>query len=207
MATVLQDDFSDANGTNISGKALDVGGNWTVLSGTWRVQGGLAEINETSGAFRKIHADAGAADVTAQVDFAIPAGTGAGGLILRSTDDINNWWVYASSFGDTIKLYEYNAGGLTERATAAHDFSAATTYEIKAELSGNNIEVFIDDVSKFSYGSASFQNTATRFGLISYRDDADFDLVTFDNFLVTTPSVASAAPPPFRRRTRFFKGR
>jgi hypothetical protein len=210
MATILQDDFSDADGTNISGKALDVGGTWTVLSGTWRTQGGICEQTALAATFDKIVADCGESDVTVEVDATTHATLASiAALVCRSSNNTNNWWVYLSSANNTIKIYQFEAGSLTERASAAFTVAASTTYNIKAVTSGNTITAYIDDVEKCNYGSATFQNTETEFGILTVRDNASFGQVTFDNFLVDgvgSGSVAITTPAQYKTFQRTTNG-
>lgn len=88
-------------------------------------------------------------------------------LDVRRTDASNRWIVRCSQAGGTIKLIERNAGVETERATAAQTFTAGTAYRIVAICSGNSIRGYAGPASngaqatKWSYTSASFNNTAT----------------------------------------------
>ena len=103
-------------------------------------------------------------------------------LMLRRTDDNNACYVRCAQGTSTIKLIEKNAGVETERSSASQTWTNGTNYRVVVILSGNNIITHVNDVSKNSYSSASFNNTAT--GVKT--DRAGTNLITWPRTLPAT---------------------
>jgi hypothetical protein len=89
-------------------------------------------------------------------------------LSVRRTDDDNRWIVRCTQADSTIKLIEMNAGGETERSSAAQTWTNGTSYRVVVRMVGNTIKTLVAVVStsspssKNSYTSATFNNTATQ---------------------------------------------
>lgn len=203
MATVLSDDFSDANGTDLHGKALDVGGTWTVQNGAMDVQGGLANNASGLGASYAT-ADAGTGD--GQIECVVNGVAGSFVAILFRWADASNYWLARADIdGDLYELVEVNGGAATVRDSEAHTFNDATNYRLVVTLSGTSITCSVPGAPDLTFTS-SFNETETEHGLYS---GATGD--TFNNFLMddgaggfdaaTFPHAASVGPPR-RGRTR-----
>src|SRR5438093_1601717 len=133
---LLFDRFANADGTDINGKALEIGGSWTVVSGTWQTQGGRARKTNATGANQFAKANAGRGDCTVRAKFPLPA-TGAWtlGLALRFTDVSNHWLALLGGSGaQKVDLFEVNAGSSTLRAsvTASSTLANGNTYTLSA---------------------------------------------------------------------------
>jgi hypothetical protein len=182
----LLDRFTDADGTGLAAHAMNVGAGWTVQSGTWSVQGNQANKTNAIAAVEFVTADAGAADVTAQAD--VTLGTGwTLGLTVRFQDTSNNYHlVLGGSGAQKVDLYEVNGGSLVQRAsaTASSTLAGGNTYTLAALCAGSSITASLNGTQQFSYGSASFNASQTRFGLACYYDGSSFQSNTFDNFQV-----------------------
>lgn len=82
-------------------------------------------------------------------------------LSVRRTDDNNRWILRGDQGGSTVKLIEVNAGSETERASAAQTWTNTTSYRVVVVQDGNTIRGYVANVLKWTYSSASFNNTAT----------------------------------------------
>lgn len=172
---LLRDRFPDGDGTNLSGKALEVGGTWAV-SGTWNVTNNQARKTASAATWEYATADAGSATVDVRVT-CVTANVN-GGAVARYTDDDNNWSIRVAS-GTTLELYEKNAGSFTLRGSAA--VSPGATHTARLVCSGTTITAYIDATSVI-YGSATFNQTATRCGVWQNSAGANDQ---FDDFQVT----------------------
>lgn len=125
--------------------------------------------------------DAGVADCTLTCDWTPVVGqNNRGRLIFRYSSNGNMWFAYMNEPGGNFELYEVVSDTPTLRGTVSYTFVDGTTYAIKVTLSGNNIELFVDNVSQITYTSATF-NTATKYGLAINSGHSGY----FDNFTVT----------------------
>lgn len=113
------------------------------------------------------------------VEHTITAATGVTQeLMIRRTDDNNCWIVRMDQTGSTIKLFQKQAGVETERATAAQTFTNGTQYRVVAVCFSNTIELYVANVAKGLYASATFNNTATSVKV----SHAGVDLVAWPRF-------------------------
>src|SRR5262245_30382607 len=147
---LLFDRFSNADGTNLHGKALEIGGIWTVVTGTWQTQGGRARRTNAVGANQFAKANAGRADCTVRARFPFPgSGSWTLGLALRFTDDTNHWvTILGGSGAQKVDLVEVNAGSSTFRAsvTASSTLANGNTYTLSAVCAGSTLTVSLDGV-------------------------------------------------------------
>lgn len=102
-------------------------------------------------------------------------------LYVRRTDDTHTWCIRCDQGGGTVKLIEIN-GSETERASAAQTWTNGTNYRVVVITSGNTINVYVANAQKLTYGSASYNNTAT--GIKT--DRAGTNLITFPRVLSGT---------------------
>lgn len=82
-------------------------------------------------------------------------------LGIRMTDDNNGWFARMNQAGSTVKLIEKVAGVETSRGSVATTFTNGVDYILTAIFEGNTIRVMVDNTTKITYSSASFQATAT----------------------------------------------
>lgn len=190
MTILAQDDFSDSNGTNIDGKALDTGGNWDVITGAGEVQTGALE--QTSATFTDFSAivDADlATDGTATIEFfSEPNGFSSFGVIFRYVDSDNYWMSTANVGEDELRIYEKTTAlGQVERASVAWSGSEYTDYTMVVAVSGTSVTVTIgsDDVS---YGSMGTHLTAQKWGVYT-----NIDGNRINSFLVESAAATGAA--------------
>jgi len=201
MSVIFSDTFTDTDSTAIGSHDPDVGGG----VGAWVMQGVQAiEIQSnkakylSGSGFAFAAADTSDADVQVEVDIAIPnAANYSYGVVVRLAD-VSNYWlidvVRVSSGNPGMRLIRVESAGLNvENEDTNVGAVSGTTVNVRVVCSGNTITGYLDDVQKVTYGSASFQSTATKHGISVY---ADYDNTgTFDNFSVDSdPVVASFVP-------------
>lgn len=177
-AILLSDLFPEANGTNLSGKAL-TGGTWTVHGGSgWDVQSGQA--NPTAEPGGGLWATAVANAGVASVRMSVKTASFYGGLIGRAVD-VDNYWLLAHN-STAMGINERTAaGGYVERATGASSLAAG--HRLEFEFRGNVITARHYDAAEvlqleLTFTSAT-HNTATNFGIAAIGVSADARLDEF----------------------------
>jgi hypothetical protein len=186
--TLILDQFTDANGTNLTAHAIaptnTPAASWATVTGTgFTVQGNKAQ---PGGANTVDAADAGQANVTVSADLVFSnISTTDGGLAVRLTDASNCWFPNLTAPAGNVELYENASGTVTLRAQQAFTFANSTTYTLAAALSGSTITVSVNGTQQLSYGSATSNQTATKHG--PHCGGSGGTALTFDNFQVTQP--------------------
>lgn len=169
----VSDDFSEADGTSLSGKATDTGQSWVQTSGTWTVQTQKAKCVAVA-ANQIVQVESGLADCT--VSATIVWGEQYPGLTFRFVDASNFWLCLFNSSNTAIQLSKFVAGAQTVVATAACTASPL----MKVELSGSTIKAYIDGALLTTVTDSAHQ-TATKHGLFAYGTGTS----TWDDFSVT----------------------
>jgi hypothetical protein len=82
-------------------------------------------------------------------------------LDIRRTDDNNRWCVRCDQAGSTVKLIQIEAGVETERSSAAQTWTNGTAYRLVVICDTQAIRTYVANISKNTYTSASFNQTAT----------------------------------------------
>ena len=82
-------------------------------------------------------------------------------LSTRRTDDDNRWILRASQAGSTVKLIQEQATVETERSSAAQTLTNSTDYRFVVIQDGADISTRVGSTAKNTYGSATFNQTAT----------------------------------------------
>lgn len=186
MTILLQDTFTDTDGTALASHTMNVGSGWTVHGSTWTIQS-----NRATGTGNMATAQANAADITATLTVR-NTGNGSTGLICRFSSTTAAWLVGVGNSGGKIQvvIWEINPG-FTNRASviSATSYATATDYPLTVTCNGNTISGVITGIpdTAVSYNSATFNNTATRFGL-RVGDSGD----AFDGFQVDDLGAARA---------------
>lgn len=171
-AVIAKDTFTGADATNLNGRALTVGGVWTVSSGTWTIQGNKGVCSVSTGD-NWITTELGVPSYTMTVDITLNL---EGVFVFRFVDD-NNYLlvVYVPNF---LRLYERVAGAFTQLDNQPCISGATDTVQVKP--AGDNIKIYLNGVVIIDFTTARF-NTATKAGLRVNNDSVS----TFDEFLVT----------------------
>lgn len=82
-------------------------------------------------------------------------------LDIRRTDANNRWVHRCDQAGGTMKIIERNAGVETERGSSASTWTVGTAYRIGIVAVQQSIRQLVDNATKNTYTSASFNQTAT----------------------------------------------
>lgn len=78
----------------------------------------------------------------------------------RRTDASNNWMVAADA-GGSLTLWERAAGVTTDRVTVAPGFVNGQAYRMVIIASATVVKVYLDNVLRITYSSASSNQSAT----------------------------------------------
>lgn len=177
ITTLLQDNFTDTNGTGLDAHTMDTGPGWTEHQGTWTTESNQASYS--AGSADMASAAAGATQGTITADVTTDASGGAPGIAWRVTDNDNGWIFIVNDAADEIRIFEVNAG-FTQRASAAFTVAGNTTFALRCVISGDTFTCDVDnDTASINHTSSVF-NTIERHGL--FANDAT---ETYDNFLMT----------------------
>lgn len=160
------DSFTAADGTLISARPPDVdlvGGGWVQYSGSINILTNRANILSAIGMYAF---DVGLANITYR---AVCSATGGGSFrfAVRLTNNNNYWQITGNPDGRFPSIIEVNAGVATLRAQGAGSIMTPP-FNFQVVTLGNSISVsFYNGIitNSVSYGSATFNNTATRFGI------------------------------------------
>lgn len=131
----------------------------------------------TSGAAANYVAESNQANVTVSADWT--ASGGQSGLTLRAVDASNYWRLWRGIGAQSLNLDEVNGGTVISRASAS---GITGNGNIQAICNGATITGKFGSTT-ISYGSASFNQTASKHGLRNNNSSN----TTWDNFTVTAP--------------------
>jgi hypothetical protein len=163
----LLDTFTGANGTLLGAHETDTGQDWTVVSNNFEITSNQARVKGTSSGdvcMAVLESPFGA-DVTVEAHFTRNNVSGYEQAILGRYVDANNHWKVRSAFaGNGFQIIQVEGGSETIRAFSNTLSDAGVEYLIRAVFSGNSI-IATFGASTIQYLSASFQNTATKFGI------------------------------------------
>ena len=175
--------FTGANGTSLSGYALNGGGAWSVAAGTWTIRTNQADATRTARA--KMTANAGTQNASVLVTLNLTGAANAGVAALDN-GAVAIYALYSKSTGGTVTLYKYNGGPVV--LTTATGVGTFTSTIMKLDALTNTIKVSLGGTQVLSYTLTAaevitFKAAANnRFGLM-----ADSDNVTrFDDFHIDT---------------------
>lgn len=182
-APVVSDSFAGVNGTNVTAHAPEiapVGSAW-VGNSSYTLQSNTAQHTVAGENFAALVIEAGKADGVVSVDY----NTGAAnkiltGMAFRYTASRVHWWLMNRNDLGGWGLYEDN-NSWTQRAFVTATIAPSTTYALSATLNGASITATVDGGNTLSYGSATFNQTATKHGIADWEaSQGDY----FDNFKV-----------------------
>ncbi len=185
------DNFNRANGTPL-GTPSDGGSDWVAdISGggiTFGINSNQAYDDFDAGGNIVSSLEASSAKVEVQVTLSTFGDQM--GLSARVTDGSNYLYVRGFS-GEGYVLRKTEAGSSSTIGTP-YATTPADGDIIKLVCDGNNIEVFINGVSRIT-ATEAFNNTATRHGLWAFN--AYVTSARWDNFTITDLNVAATQPP------------
>ncbi len=166
---LVSDTFTDTDGTGLADHTPEVGGAWTVVSGTWQIQGNRAQ-NTAAGGVPRAEIDAGTPDVdvtctvrphtVADFNGTLP------GIGVRRTAGGSYWLVRltrAFGAGEGVQLLqvddsETQTTRLTHAATIAND----TDYLLRVRAEGDILTAWLDGVKLFAWNVAGHADAGTK---------------------------------------------
>lgn len=194
--------FTDTNGTALTTHDAE----WTVGAGTWTIQSNRASASGSGDLYAYL--SAGQADYQVTVDvIAGTLGDLRAGLILRRADANNMLRVRlfvdtAQADNDEIEIETVISGSATvvQKCYLNDYFASSGTYELKCQVEGDVLYVYLDSVLHLVYYIPSTLLTGQGVGM--YREGTVDDGAVFDDFIVdaigsvpveTGPLLATAA--------------
>lgn len=187
MATLLQDTFTDVDGTLLTAHTMNVGGGWTAVNGTWTIQSNTALVLIPT-ANSIATADAGQADITLTLSLIVPnTADYAVGAVVRTSDANTGWIAVIERDGGTpyLAIFERTAGTNTLRASVNAPSATNSTVTITVVTSGSTITASLSTGETCNYASATSNQTVTKHGLFGYSSLGDYSSGAVDDFLVT----------------------
>lgn len=196
---VVYTPFVAANGTNVNGFALDVGGTITVTNGAMEIQSNHAIVTSSEAdALVDTYYGSGSVEMTF-----VLGGTNANFapcIIFRATTTTRYMMAYFSGDG-ALNLYNRSVGSYS--LVASGSWSAdASPHVGKVVFAENDVEIFVDGVSALTYS----QNEATDWygtsvGFRGYTFGGNTD--SFASFTYTIPTTMVWADYPAGLSTVF----
>jgi hypothetical protein len=190
MASIATDAFTDTNGTNLNAHTMTSGGlTWDeVGSCLFDIQSNKAAHDASSVTGNCMATiDASDASVANSVDIAVPNATDyAVGIVTRFSDASNYWFArVVRSGGGTpqTEIYDITAGAYdTSCDTDNTSAISGTTITLGVTTNGDTINLYIGGVLASTCTTASFNNTATKHGIMHYTDGTYVNTSTWDNW-------------------------
>lgn len=179
-AAVVFDTFTDTDSTLLTAHTPDIGVNsWVATQGTWSVTGNKASHSQSANHDTAL-IESAVADCTVSAIINLPSTAEDGGLFLRSDGTVNNGiFVRLYKTSGKVDLYKVVAGAFILINQGSLAIVADTDYLVAVAMSGTNITVNVDGVTKAS-GTITEHATNTIHGLRAYSNKA----VTWDDFAV-----------------------
>lgn len=174
-------DFTGANGTTLSGTALNGPGTWIVTGGTWTIQNNAAAT--TNVALARMDTDVGTQNATALAALTFGASAKAGLVALDNGTNLV-YALYSTATGGTITLSEFT--GSTVVLGTVTGIGTPASAAMKLDASTNTLKVSFAGTVVLSYALTAAEITAlkgatnTRFGLMANKDT----VTRFDDFHV-----------------------
>lgn len=198
MSVIVQDTFTDTDGTGLASHTPDVdtvGAGWSVLSST-----PVILSNRLDPAEGQAMIDSGIADGIVRADVYGRQNGGAVGPAFR-VQDASNMWFAVIIFGatDNFYIFQRSGGSNTVRASTVVTVDLLTYYTIEVTLDGSSITATLDGGNEISFSSATLA-TETRHGYWNSSGGA-----YIDNFIVddgVTNSVTITSPTQYLTRQR-----
>lgn len=167
---LVRDTFTISNGVLINSRSPDidvVGGGWIFDAGSFSGSSSKA----VAGSAQSLAViNSGQADVTVADRMTVLDNTNNRGIALRRTSATNYWRIDLAN-GTLYRIVQIQAGSPIVRASAAVSYSVGASANLRVVASGNTITAYVSinggAETSISYGSATFNNTATYHGIYS----------------------------------------
>ena len=174
-SAAITDSFSEANGTNLHGKATTTGGKtWTVRNGTMDVSGGLARVTAGSGSsWATIDAGYSNFDMSVTITYAAAV---IDGLIFRVVDANNYLRLSIDTNNNRLEMIRNIAGTESNIALSGDipNLDPGQTATFRALCVGTSIKIYTGATLRIDTIDATHQ-TATNHGIIGFNTGTRFD--------------------------------
>jgi hypothetical protein len=168
---LLQDTFTDVDGTQITSHTMDVGPGWSI-SGMGLQSAGTADKYDIFDNRLRLKQDdtcivseAGVSDGTIEVQWTPQVAVDdRNSIVFRYVDADNHWLFNLRGPQDDIRLLITNGTSVLLKDSLSFSWVDGQTYNIKVVLAGNTKQCYIDDVLKFTNVESNY-STATKHGL------------------------------------------
>lgn len=175
---------------------------WTPYGGTWTVGDSVYSVSYDGGypnEKRLIDFGSVYTDLSMEADITFSGNGGNAGFIVRVSDPLTDVEYYGSDKQNAYYIGIDSSGtgvhlGKTRITSYEHTVSVETTpnpdntYHLKVVLSGNLIQVYVDDILKFNYTDEYYSFTSGMVGLRSFLTDASYSNVVISTIPATTIS-------------------
>lgn len=172
---LVSDDFSEADGTLLAGKATDTPGvSWTVANGSFAITGG--KVHGTGGATGEKVAWVPAGQVIGSVEVAMTASASKDdGVVIRhngvAAADSTAFYLWRIG-GTAAEMYRRSGGAWTALGSWAFTPATGTTYVLRLSAVGTTIKGYVDGIERVSVTDSTLPDSDTRAGLRMIHDDA-----------------------------------
>jgi hypothetical protein len=201
MATIVQDTFTDADGTALTSHAGEVGATWTTHP-NFSAGATISDANRLrndSGSNRIAYASATppTADYSGSFDLRCVTMTGLAGVCVRLSTSAATYYLidYEAGLGQW-KLYAVvNFGTVGAVQTYAQTLTPGTTYAVSWTLIGNTLTVYIDGVQRMQRSDAVGITAAGKVGVFFSGAASNTTGLHIDNLQATgdTPLTTGTA--------------
>ena len=161
------------------------GGGWVEARGNWVISGGKANSGQLEGI---AVIESGVSDVSVSVIGTLQGtdiNCGSPMIVLRETAAKDCWHVGALAPNANLNaILENNNDSYTTRASTACVLSDNGEYTITATAASTTITGLINGACSASYGSATFNQTATKHGMRMRQSFEPPDTPVFDDFII-----------------------
>lgn len=168
--TLVNDTFTDSNGTLLSAHVMDVGGGWTDLRGSHWIQGNKAQPNTLVSGQAADTVSIGVVDgklsTTITPAFSSSANAWRQAIGFRWTNDSNGFLLYCDPRSNVMFILQVVAGFAQTIATVSHTFVSGTPIDIEIVLKGSSIKINVDGTQVMAVTSTA-NSAATLAILIS----------------------------------------
>lgn len=183
LSPIVMDTFTDTDTTALASHTPDVdtvGAGWSVPDGTITIIGNETQASTVNFVKAIGVIDTGKADIVGEIYTKRSVGVNSGqvGFVLRYVDN-NNYWYASQSDNLSIRIHEYTATVLTERASNNTGSYADDTYHRLICITDDETITIQTGSIRASYASATAHKTSTKHGIFDNMNNTWIDNIAF----------------------------
>lgn len=198
MVTFTSDSMTGTNWQNLAVSHVgEIGADWTqhpTLGGTWYIYNNKVHCGVTGACYSS--GIPASADYTVQCDYTMYTDIGALGIAGRMSTSVSTFFYTYYLAGELVLAKQINGVITSLGADVTGLMTNGNTYQLKLEMIGSAIKVYVDGVQKISVTDA----TIPAAGRAAVRSSGANDAGTgkhIDNFLAFDTSVAAVTRARF----------